>query len=165
MNVKVCQSWGSEDDKRRNICGEPVKTKDSHEDKEAEEHKSDDTDRQQMNEKDEQGCGPCGGDQQQSQGLEDGRDQGRDEGQGNLRDQAHEEDQDNDEEEDHGGEDDHGGDEDQGDDEDHVGEEDPRRARLSGLSLTLGRGALPRALRFLFSTISIIQLITSTLRF
>ena len=83
MNVKVCQSWGSEDEKRRNICGEPVKTKDSHEDKEAKEHKSDDTDRQQMNEKDEQGCGPCGGDQQQSQGLEDGRDQGRDEGRGN----------------------------------------------------------------------------------
>ena len=146
MNVKVCQSWGSEDDKRRNICGEPVKTKDSHEDKEAKEHKSDDTDRQQMNEKDEQGCGPCGGDQQQSQGLEDGRDQGRDEGQGHIRDQAH------DDEKDHGEEEDHG------EDEDHVGEEDPRRARLSGLSLTLGRGALPRALRFLFSTIFIIQL-------
>ena len=145
-NVKVCQSWGSEDEKKRNICVEPVKTKDFYEYKEAEEHKSDDTDRQQMNEKDEQGCGPCGRDQRQSQGLEDGRDQGRDEGQGNLRDQAHEEDQDNDEEEDHG------------EDEDHVGEEDPRRARLSGLSLTLGRGALPRALRFLFSTISIIQL-------
>ena len=132
VNVKVCQSWESEDEKRRNICGEPVKTTDSHQDKEAEEHKSNDTDRQQMNEKDEQGCGPCGGDQQQSQGLEDGRDQGRDEGQGNLRDQGHEKDQDNDEE------------------EDHVGEEDPRRARLSGLSLTLGRGALPRALRFPF---------------
>ena len=140
MNVKVCQSWGSEDDKRRNICGETVKTKDSHEDKEAEEHKGDNTDRQQMKEKAEQGCGPCGGDQQQSQGLEDGRDQGRDEGQGHIRDQAHEEDQDHD------------------GDEDHVGDEDPRRARLSGLSLTLGRGALPRALRFLFSTISIIQL-------
>ena len=28
-------------------------------------------------------------------------------------------------------------------------DEDPRRARLSGLSLTLGRGAVPRALRFL----------------
>ena len=27
-------------------------------------------------------------------------------------------------------------------------DEDPRRARLSGLSLTLGRGAVPRALRF-----------------
>ena len=146
MNVKVCQSWGSEDEKRRNICGEPVKTTDSHEDKEAEEHKSNDTDRQQMNEKDEQGCGPCGGDQQQSQGLEDGRDQGRDEGQGHIRDQAH------DDEKDHGEEEDHG------EDEDHVGEEDPRRARLSGLSLTLGRGALPRALRFLFSTIFIIQL-------
>ena len=142
----MCQSWGSEDEKRRNICGEPVKTKDSHEDKEAEEHKSNDTDRQQMNEKDEHGCGPCGGDQQQSQGLEDGRDQGRDEGQGHIRDQAH------DDEKDHGEEEDHG------EDEDHVGEEDPRRARLSGLSLTLGRGALPRALRFLFSTISIIQL-------
>ena len=148
----MCQSWGSEDEKKRNICGEPVKTKDSHEDKEAKEHKSDDTDRQQMNEKAEQGCGPCGGDQQQSQGLEDGRDQGRDEGQGNLRDQAHEEDGDHDEEEGHGDDEDHAG------DESHDGEKDPRRARLSGLSLTLGRGALPRALRFLFSTISIIPL-------
>ena len=34
-------------------------------------------------------------------------------------------------------------------DEGQVEEEDPRRARLSGLSLTLGRGAVPRALRFL----------------
>ena len=32
--------------------------------------------------------------------------------------------------------------------QDQTEDEDPRRARLSGLSLTLGRGAVPRALRF-----------------
>ena len=41
------------------------------------------------------------------------------------------------------GDQDHQGDQDRGNFED----EDPRRARLSGLSLTLGRGAVPRALR------------------
>ena len=35
-------------------------------------------------------------------------------------------------------------------------DEDPRRARLSGLSLTLGRGAVPRALRCLIRNVKII---------